>query len=535
VPDRIGAGWRMRWPRLLFAVVCGLLFAAAFPPYGLWPLAVLAVCGFTLAVFGAGVRQGGLLGLGFGLAFFLGLFSWMLVIGPDAWVALAVLEALFLALLGAALAAVVRLPAWPLWASCLWVGSELLRARIPFGGLPWGRVAFSQTSSPFTSYAAWGGAPLVTFVTALCGTLAAYALLRLRAAPAMAAVGVAGVAAAGTLGYLIPLDSGGGRQVTVAVVQGNVPRIGLDFQGQREAVLRNHTTATERFAGSVRAGEMPRPELVIWPENSTDIDPYADAQAGRLISDAVRAIGVPTLVGAVVTGPDPEHVQNVGIVWDPVTGPGETYIKRHPVPFGEYIPFRSLLAQLITRLDRIPRDFYPGREPGVLTVGPARLGDVICFEIAYDNIVRDATNAGGQILVVQTNNATYGRTGQPEQQLALSQLRAVEHGRAVVIAATSGISAIVAPDGKIVDRSPEFTADVMVRAVPVRNTRTIADRVGAAPEWLLAAVGALALFVCAVRARRRPEAPDEPPRGDQPVDNAPQLTASTETPGKVGT
>ena len=375
----------------------------------------------------------------------------------------------------------------------------------------------------------------MTFVVALCGSLGAYAVLRLRPAPALAAAGAAGVAAATALGYLIPLDSGGGQHVTVAVVQGNVPRIGLDFLGQREAVLRNHTTATERFAADVRAGKAPKPDLVIWPENSSDIDPYADAQARGLIADAVRAVGVPTLVGAVVTGPDPDHVQNMGIVWDPVSGPGETYIKRHPVPFGEYIPFRSLLSRLITRLDRIPRDFYPGREPGVLTVGPVRLGDVICFEVAYDNIVRDATNAGGQILVVQTNNATYGHTGQPEQQLAMSRLRAIEHGRAVVIAATSGISAIVAPDGKIVDRSPEFTPDVLVRSVPVRNTRTVADRVGATPEWLLAVVGALALIVCAVRARRLPAGPDEPHRGGQPEDTAPRLTASTETSGKVGT
>ena len=195
----------------------------------------------------------------------------------------------------------------------------------------------------------------------------------------------------------------------------------------------------------------------------------------------------------VVLSPDGEHVENRGIVWDPATGPGEHYTKRHPVPFGEYLPFRALLTKLITRFERVPRDFLAGGRPGLLRLGPATVGDVICFEVAYDGVVRGV--AAADLLVVQTNNATYGRTSLPEQQVAMSRLRAVEHGRATLVAATSGISAIVAPDGRMIDRSGEFTPDIQVARVPARTARTISDRLGAAPECALALLGVVAVVV----------------------------------------
>jgi apolipoprotein N-acyltransferase len=216
----------------------------------------------------------------------------------------------------------------------------------------------------------------------------------------------------------------------------------------------------------------------------------------------VDQIGVPILVGALVDGPDASHVQNEGIVWTPTGGPGAHYTKQHPVPFGEYVPFRSLLTPYISELSRIPKDFYAGKKTGVLQVGPARIGDVICFEVAYDGIVHDAIAKGGRVLVVQTNNATYERTGQPDQQFAMSRLRAVEHGRAVVIASTSGISAIIAPDGSVVERTQLATAAELEARVPLRDTLTLSDRVGAAPEWIMAIAGLLACAFALFAARR---------------------------------
>ena len=286
-----------------------------------------------------------------------------------------------------------------------------------------------------------------------------------------------------------------------------MPHPGLHFLGEPEQVLGNHVTETERLRSLVAAGAVPQPDVVIWPENSSDLDPYRDPAARRLISAAVQSVGVPALVGAVVADRrDPaHHVDNEGIVWDPVAGPGAVYVKQHPVPFGEYVPFRSVLGHVIGRLSLVPMDFVHGKHTGVLALGPARIGDVICFEIAYDGLVRKTVNAGGQVIVVQTNNATYARTPESAQQLAISRLRAVEHGRAVLIAATSGISAVIAPDGHVVEQSRELTPALLVHRIPLRDSRTIADRVGEWPEIALCAVALGAVMGVVVRARRHRE------------------------------
>ncbi len=493
------------------AVVSGVALGLAFPPYDLWPLSPLAVAALALLTRGRTARQGAWTGLVFGLPFFLILLKWLHVVGWDAVVGLSFAEALFVALLGAGLALTSRLPAWPLWGACLWVAEEWARDRLPFGGFPWGRLAFANTGSPFTPLAALGGAPLVTFAVALAGTLLAACAAVLwglrgngsvrRAVPALEAFGLA--AAVTVAGVLVPVPTKADDTVDIAVVQGNVQQAGMDFLGRPMKILDNHATATEKLAADIKAGRAEKPDLVIWPENSSDLDPFQYPQAYDRIDEAVKAIGVPVLVGALVDHPSKKgYVFNEGIVWDPKKGPGASYTKQHPVPFGEYVPFREQLSKIITRFQRVPRDFYPGDHTGLLQVGPAKLGDVICFEVAYDEIVHDTVGAGARALVIQTNNATYGRTGQPEQQLAMSKLRAVEHGRAVVTAATSGISAVVAPDGTVTRRIPEFTQGVVSARIPLRNETTLADRVGAAPEWALAIVGLLSCAAAVIGGRR---------------------------------
>jgi apolipoprotein N-acyltransferase len=456
------------------ALASGLLLDLAFPPHDLWWLAPFCVAALTAACRDRTAKQGLLLGLLHGLGLFLPLLVWTgTIAGAAAWLALVLLEALFLGGLGAALAVVTRLRAWPLWAACAWVLEEAARDRIPFGGFTWGRLAFSQGHTPLTPLAALGGAPLVTFaVAALSAVLLALPRRTVLVGPVLLLVAL-----------LVPTPTDGPR-VTVAVVQGNVPRLGLDAFAQRAAVLRNHVEATHELAAAVRGGSARRPDLVIWPENASDLDPYTDPAAAALIDAAVRDVGVPVLVGAVTDGPG-RFVSNRGIVWSPTAGPGASYVKRHPVPFGEYIPFRSLARAVTKKVDLVPRDFAHGDRPGTLDVGPARVADVICFEVAYDGVVRDAVRGGGRLVVVQTNNATFGRSGETTQQLAMGRLRAVEHGRAVLVAATSGISAVIAPDGRLVDSSRVFTRDVIVQQVPLRSAQTLATRLGTLPELAL--------------------------------------------------
>jgi apolipoprotein N-acyltransferase len=503
------------------AALGGLAMLLAFPAYGVIGLAPLGPAALTLAVRGRRARGGAWLGLVAGLVFFVPLLSWSGVyVGPVPWLALAASQSLYLALVGAAAAVVSRLRFWPLWTAALWVGGEALRGRLPFGGFPWGRLGFSQTDGPLMAFAAYGGVPLVSFAVALCGTLLALALLRTVAlwradggaargplvrAAAAALAALLAVPLVGALAWL-PLAgsslTAGGEAVTVALIQGDVPRAGLDFNAQRRAVLDNHVERTLELARAVEDGEQARPDLVIWPENSSDIDPYANDDAARAIDRAASAIGVPILVGAVVDGPR-DTVRNTAIVWDPESGPGDTYDKRHPVPFAEYIPYRSFFRTFSDKVDLVRRDFLAGDEVGVLDVGGTTLGDLICFEVVYDGLTRDVVEGGAGMLVVQTNNATFGFTDESEQQLALSRLRAVEHGRTVTIVATSGISAVVAPDGSVVRDTSLFTPAVIVTDIAQRESTTVATRLGAAPEWLLTALGAGALAAAVWRGRRR--------------------------------
>ncbi len=485
---------------VLVAAVAGACLAAAFPPIGWWPLAVVAIALMTWACYRQRVRWGLLLGLCSGVVFFAFLVRWIAVVGPDAWLLLTLYSGVWIGLAGAATAVVTRLSWWPLWVGVVWVAQEALRDRIPLGGWPWGRLAFSQSDAAWLDASWWGGTALLTFLVATGGALALWGVLHLRAGRTGPAALVAVVVAPWVLGLLPTMTGASGNEV-VAVVQGNVPATGLGFAnaGQRREVLDNHVTETFRLAEAVARGDVPQPQVVVWPENASDLDPYTQSDAREAITSAARAINAPILVGAVVTNPDdPDTVLNVGIVWDPQTGPGDRYVKQHPVPFGEYVPFRSLLTSLIGRFELVPRDFAAGDRPGDLQIGPIVVGNVICFEVAYDDIVRGTVLGGAQVLAVQTNNATYTGGGQSEQQVAMARIRAVENGRSTVVAATNGISAQFLPDGTLVGELPERTAGYLVADLPLATTLSPAALVGGVPE-LLAVVGAGVVIILGIR------------------------------------
>jgi apolipoprotein N-acyltransferase len=301
---------------------------------------------------------------------------------------------------------------------------------------------------------------------------------------------------------------GGPSSATIAIVQGGTPQFGMGALDVRRAVLDNHVKQTLDLAEAVAAGSVPQPAFVLWPENSSDIDPFADASAADAITAAARAVDAPILVGAVITaGDNPRGVWNVGIVWDPQSGPQQMYIKNHPVPFGEYIPFRDFLAQHIARFDRIPRDFLPGTKPGNLTIAGIPVGNVICFEVAYREVVDAVVDGGARVITVQTNNATYGGTAQPEQQLAIERLRAMEFGRSVVVAATSGISAVVLPDGSLSERIEEGVSGWQVADVPLLGTPTPATSNGHVVELAISGVALMAMLASlgwSIARRRNP-------------------------------
>jgi apolipoprotein N-acyltransferase len=519
---RVPAAFRARWAAAL-AAAAGLAGAYAFPQVGVWPLALLSVAGLSVAVDGRRVRTGTWLGMIYGLFFFVPLLHWTGVyVGAAPWLILAVAEAVFCAGLGAGLALVQRLPVAPLWIGAMWVLQEAVRDRAPFGGFPWGRLAFSQADSPLRWFIAMGGAPLLSFAVALAGgglAVAARYARPLRWRPLAAAVAV--LVAVPLLGGLLawPLGPSPGRDghtSTVALVQGNVPERGLAMEQRAREVLDNHVQQTMRLAAEINAGTVARPSLVVWPENSSDVDPFRDRVAYAEITRAVKAVGAPILVGAILQGPGPTHRRNAGILWSPATGPGAQYIKRHPVPFAEYIPLRSIAERVSSDAKLVTQDMVAGHGNGLMSGGPFRFGDVICFEVAYDNLVRSSVRAGAQLLVVQTNNATFGHTAETYQQLAMSKLRAVEHGRTVLQVSTTGVTAVIGPDGRVRDESGRlFEPDVIVASVPLRTASTPATWLGPAPEYVLAALALAGLVLTLLPVRRS--------RTTDPVEPEPQM------------
>ncbi len=503
--------------RVVVSVGAGAGLALAFPPYGWAWIAPFAAALLTLLCTGLGAPSGALVGFAYGLGYFALHLQWVRVIGSDGWLALSTIEAVFMAGLGAAFALVTRLRAWPLWTAALWVGVELARSTFPLGGFPWGRLAYALDDTPMAALASVGGIAFVTFVAALVGNLALWAVLA--SGRGFLARGGAVLAAAALAfgGLLVPLPSyTSTHTATVAIVQGNVPSRGLEFLGRARSVTRNHLAATEELMRDVRAGKLARPEFVVWPENSTDIDPYHDPLTRNIVERAVQVAGVPVLVGAILNGPGPDYRRTSGVVWDPETGPGEIYVKQHPVPFGEYIPFRKLLLPYIDRLQMVGRDTYAGKEPGFMNIAGHPIAEVICFEIAYDGVVREVARGGSQLLVVQTNNSTYLGTGQPQQQFAITRLRSIEYGKATLVASPSGVSGVIAPDGRVVVQSKEATRQVYVQRVPLRTTPTLAARLGPIPELLLTVAG-LGGIALAVRRRRRTRAADSTPQAGGPA------------------
>ncbi len=506
--------------RLLGAAAAGLGLYAAFPPVGAWWAAPFAVALLLAVVDGRRLRTAFGLGVVVAVAYQWPLLHWTGEYVGAVWLLLLVALAVVVAVPIMATTLVARLPWAPLWQACVWTAGEAVIERWPFDGFPWAKLAFGQPDGVYAPLASLGGAPLVTFAVALSGA-GLWALVRaVRDRGRLAVTGALVAVLVGPLAGLATLPAvradPPGPTITVAAVQGNVPRAGLDFNAQRRAVLDNHVRETRILAGQVRAGVLLRPDLVIWPENASDIDPLRNGDARAEIQAVTDEVGVPVVVGAVLSGTRGadgvlmQGPRNAAVVWTPSQGPGATYVKRHLLPFGEYIPLRGIAEQLSPLVDRVT-DFEPGTGSGVLPAGPARLGVVTCYEVVFDDAVRDAVRGGADLLTVPTNNATYGYTDMTYQQQGMSRLRAIEHDRAVVIAATSGQSAIIAPDGGITAHTGAlFTPGLLVETVPLRTTTTLATRLGPLPELILAAAGILAA-AAGIAARRRARTRDDGP------------------------
>ncbi|TDE92814.1 apolipoprotein N-acyltransferase [Occultella glacieicola] len=484
----------------------------------------MAFVGIALLIIALGrdsARWAWLVGFVWGLAFFLPHIWWANeAVGVIPWVALSVAEAAIAGIACATWIWVRRIDwverhrfAQPVAFAIIWVTLEQLRQVWPFGGFPWGRLAFSQTDGPLLALASVAGAPLVSAAVVIVGFLLAETVLGLRrvrilTASTAALAGAAIVAATGLIPLPTQAESG---ELNIGAVQGNVSEPGLGAFNNAREVLNNHAAGTEELAQSRPEGWF---DLVVWPENSSDINPRVDEDAADVIDGAVDAVQAPLLFG---TDSYTEVARyNDMVLWMPDDGPVFSYSKQIPAAFAEYIPLRSIARVFSSAVDLVRTDMAPGTEIALVPVPVARLdrivpvGPIICFEVAYDALIRESALGGAEVLVVPTNNASFGYTQESTQQFAMSRLRAVEHGRATIQISTVGVSGVIGPDGTVWEDTALFTPDHLSATVPLRTTLTIADRLGDWPiiaATALTVLGLLAGIVATIR-RRREGRPD---------------------------
>ena len=465
------------WLRSSLAALAGAAATLGFAPTGWWPVLILAMSCLTLLALPApNWWQAALTGFCFGLAWYLTGVTWMSVVFVEAMIALSALEACYLALFGVLLRLAGRSRFWPLLAAGSWLLVEYLIGNVPFGGFPWLRLGYTTVDSPLAGLLPLVGVPGAGFAMALIAQLLAWIVMtaggRRRLIGAVAALAVL---LGGLLGLLVPAGVEQGS-VSVGYVQGNAPGGGIYGLGAPRTITYNHLAETQRLAAKVNAGELPKPDFVVWPENGTDLDPFRDVRTGAAVGAAVSAVGVPILVGTITENPAAYERQTAAIMWYPNTGPGARYDKRNLVPFGEWVPLRSILEPLFPVVRYVGAQSIPGTGPGVLPVNlPGRtiqVGDLICYEVAFDSTVHDTVQGGAQVNVVQSSNAMYVGTRQVAQQFAITRARAAELRREILVVTTTGTSGLIRPDGSVAFTLPEFQSASGVTELPLRNGAT---------------------------------------------------------------
>jgi apolipoprotein N-acyltransferase len=539
-PGGGAGGWRTAALRLAAAVTTGAALAAAFPAPDIGPLALLALVPLLLVVETTRPRSAGALGYLAGLTFF-GLhllwiaefLSWTGWVAWLAWGALSATQAVFVAAFFALVPATRRLgPLRLLVLPACWAALELLRAHQPLGGFPWGLLALTQhDAGPLLPLArVIGGYGLAAVIVAV-NLAAAFWLRAMLAGPTPAAdATAAGDGAAPRR----PAGLGGWRRLAVLVglpvlIAGLIPaRVlvpaapppsgppldmvvvqaglrggrGLALGQTSQAVFANHVRLTERLA--LTPG--PAADLVVWGEGAADQDPLASADRLAEVTRAATAARAPVLLGA-TTRVDEAHLATEALLFTPDGQLANRYRKRRLVPFGEFVPFGGLLGRLIpaTR-EGVPYDKLPGERLAPLPVDGVGVGVLVCWESAYVEDARQLTEDGARVLLVMTNNASFGDGPGSRQHLATSQLRAVEEGRSVVHAAVTGISAVIGPDGRTSSRTGLYQQTTVRAGVLPSQGLTPYTRFGRAIEGGLVGVavaGVVAVALLWFLGRRR--------------------------------
>lgn len=542
--------------RVGLAASGGAATYASFPPLGWWFAAPVGIALLVVALLPwdigprpmpgstyerhnqhrPGPAAAFALAMVFGFVFFLLLVNWVgLYVGGIASFGLALVESLYIGLFGLGASYMLRalhrsrlrVPGYLLTTICVsawWSAVEWLRSSWPWNGFPWGRLAFGQADGPLLHLTSVTTTAGLSFLVALIGVALAMfvaawqwrhvPLIAALRAPAWLAAYLVILLGAATALALGPAGQGqrtpdGPETLRVAAVQGNVPRLGLDFNAQRRAVLDNHVRESLRYADQVARGELPQPDLVVWPENAGDVSPLTDSEARAAVDQATAALAAPTLLGTVIdtgTATDPATL-NTMLVWESGAGHVDRHDKHFVQPFGEWLPWRSFWERFFP-VARSAGHFVPGPAEWTVRAGDTTVGVATCFEIAFTDAARGAVRDGARVLTVPTNNATFGYSDMTYQQLAMSRVQAAEHHIPVVVAATSGVSAMIDADGHVLSQTNIFEPAVLTAEFGPDTTGTLATRLGASVEYALVAIGLIGALGAAVVLRRMPRLSD---------------------------
>jgi apolipoprotein N-acyltransferase len=478
---------RQRLPDLA-AVATGAITALALPPWGWWPLAFVGLVGLDRLIADANrwtrFRRGLLVGLGL----YVPSLAWMIDLTAPGYV---VAACFYAALLGMAAALV------PAEAPGRWLAlpgaialTELLRWSWPFGGVPLSSLAVGQVAGPLAAVLRIGGALLLVEATVIVGVALSAALSRrwlaagLGAAVALAIV-VGGIA--GPRGHAV-------GSLRVALVQGGGPQGTRASETNERVVFERHLRASADVETPV--------DLVVWPEDVVDVDdPVAETAEGRELRALARRLDAPLVVG-VVEDVGLDHFRNAVVAYDADGDIVDRYDKVHRVPFGEYVPLRSLVERFAGD-DLTSRDALVGDHPAELDTAAGRLSVAISWEIFFGDRVREGVDDGAEIVINPTNGSSYTGTMVQTQQVATSRMRAIENDRWVLQVAPTGFSAIVGPDGTVHQRSSVSERAVLQQTVGTREGTTLYTRVGLLPAWIIA-LASLALGWGAAWRQRRP-------------------------------
>lgn len=492
---------------IVAAALAGGLLDSAFPQAGIWPLAFVGVGLLLVALRGRSVPGALLVGFVAGASFYFLHIQWAsLFLGPLPMSALAVLQALLFAagsgLIGLAyrwvpaaqIGNIGRYVVLPATVAGMWTLREAVSSMWPYGGFSWGRLSMSQSNGPFAELFSWIGISGVTFV--MVGLVAlTLEVARAKETGWRAAVPLGLITALAAV-PLFPVETL--STMRVVAVQGNGPAGYFDSR-QSGDLLAAQMKATRPLFGQPA-------DLVVWPEGSTDRNPMTDAATSAALTEVAAGMNAPFIAWGVTERDGKTY--NSAILWGELEGAVDYYDKKHPVPFGEYVPDRAFWRPFAPDLiDLVQREYTPGATDSIFDVGGVEVGVNICFDIVDDQVLRGSVVDGAQLLVSSSNNADFGRTDESEQQLAIARIRAIELGRSVVNVSTVGITAVISPDGRVVGRLPWFAAGALTADVDVVRTLTPAAVAGRSIELTAAAFGAVALAISIPR--KRPSTPPE--------------------------